>query len=840
VASISEILLVFRGESGPALAAIEKIRLGLGSLNESAAATHSKLGQIGAMAAVAIGTGVVAAMGESIKKATEFQKELTMIHTQAGQAGMDLNQIGNDLLKMAPEVGVSATDLATQFYHFASANIQLHGSLTQTQVDLDATRAAAQLAKMGNASYEDSAQAIVGVLSAMPEYAGRASEAAAGLNAIVGTGDMRMQQLTAAMATGLLPAAHTAKLGLVDVGAALATLTDNVTPADEAATRLRMTIALLQHQSGPATDALATIGITAGQLGEDMVKPDGLLVAVGDLREHLAKTFGPQAIGETNDYLKVLREKGPEAADAYAKSVHGAAEVISVAFGGGRTSAAIQTLLGEFDKFSSKYPDQKKLAKDFSKNWEETKTTFSFQMDSMRAGLDSVAIKVGQVLLPAAGEFLGWLKGNLLPQLDKFADWFKKDGIRDLRAFGDFLNVTVVPAIKAIGHAVMFVVDHWDVFKWVLLGIIGPLLAAKTAMAIGGVAKGIVKDIGLIVDAYAGIGRAAIDAGKKIADMAETGALKFMYLKDSAAKAWVGVSNAVSSGMEAAANGIAKVGRGIGTAVEMASRWTAAAVETAAEWGKAAATTVANFVKMAASATLNAAKVAASWVAEKVTFLAGQAVKLASWLVTNAIMLATAIATGVGAAIAFLLPLAPFILIGAAVIALVALIVLNFGRIRDFLGRVWDGIKGDAAAVWTFIWEGIIKPVVNFIVGAINSLLDGVNAFLGLGESVLSNIPGLGGLKGKIIPHVPTLHAGGTVPGAWGQEVLIKALAGERVLSLGETAGGGGGGVGTVNVYHPTANVDVVSAIDRELWLRRMRQRGVGVPAGWPTTMAAG
>src|SRR6185312_1996816 len=137
-----------------------------------------------------------------------------------------------------------------------------------------------------------------------------AADAMAFMNRIVGIGDMRMEKLAQSISTGVLPAFKSAGLGMTDYGAALATLTDNVTPADEAATRLRMTVSLMAAPSGPAIKALHSIGIGSTQLANDLRKPDGLLVAVDDLKSH-------------------LHASGKTAAEQN--------QVIQKAFGGGRT-----------------------------------------------------------------------------------------------------------------------------------------------------------------------------------------------------------------------------------------------------------------------------------------------------------------------------------------------------------------------------------------------------------------------------------------------------------------------------------------------------------------------
>lgn len=83
----------------------------------------------------------------------------------------------------------------------------------------------------------------------------------------------------------------------------------------------------------------------------------------------------------------------------------------------------------------------------------------------------------------------------------------------------------------------------------------------------------------------------------------------------------------------------------------------------------------------------------------------------------------------------------PFILLIAAVIAIAALIILNWDRIRDFLLSVWATIKrglDTLAGFFRSIWEGIlstVRGVINSIVGVFNSLWSGIQR---IGASISS------------------------------------------------------------------------------------------------------
>lgn len=365
-----------------------------------------------------VGAGAV-----SLKMAADFQSATERLRTQANMTQQQVEQVRKGLLEMASSVGVAPTELANGFYHVASAATNFPPVLRNVNSELEIFRSAVELSRVGNARLEDSTQAVIGVMAAYGAEGMTAAKAAGELNAIVGSGDMKMQQLTKAMATGILPAAKTFGLSLTDVGAALATLTDNVTPADEAATRLRMSFSLLAAPSGVAQKALASIGINAMQLGYDMRKPDGLLVALTDLRSHLGHIDTSQIKGgietvkkdmsdfgfTTEQVNKIVKTLGPDATEQ--------AFLISKAFGGGRTSASIMTLLTEFDSFKDKYQVIRDGTKNFGADWEATRETFTQQVERIKAGLHSIAIEIGNVLMPVAQRVAGYIADTLIPKM---------------------------------------------------------------------------------------------------------------------------------------------------------------------------------------------------------------------------------------------------------------------------------------------------------------------------------------------------------------------------------------------------------------------------------------
>jgi len=388
----------------------------------------------------------VAAIGyESVKTAMSFQQSMTMIRTQAHDTTDNIKDMGNELIALAPKVGIGPNELAQSLYHVASAGI--FGKQA-----LDAVRQAAMGTQIGAGNLESTTQAMIAVMSSGIGVMGGMGNAMASLNAIVGTGDMRMSQLTAAMGTGILPAAKSAGLTLTDVGAALATLTDNATPANEAATRLKTTFSMMAGPSQQAQKALRLIGMTGTQMADDMRKPNGLLVALQDLKDHLNKPItGNQFTGSVKGTTTSLENLGLSAiksGDLIGKMGIGGAQaviqltkfgltvqqaialvgklgpnaaqqgiILSKAFGGGRTSASILTLLGEMDKLKAKYPAITQGAKEFGSDWEQTTKTAVFQGKSVKASIEAMGTALGTALLPMVQKLLGYILQILGPMV---------------------------------------------------------------------------------------------------------------------------------------------------------------------------------------------------------------------------------------------------------------------------------------------------------------------------------------------------------------------------------------------------------------------------------------
>jgi hypothetical protein len=137
--------------------------------------------------------------------------------------------------------------------------------------------------------------------------------------------------------------------------------------------------------------------------------------------------------------------------------------------------------------------------------------------------------------------------------------------------------------------------------------------------------------------------------------------------------------------------------------------------------------------------------------------------------------------------------------------------------ITDFIGgiftgnweRVWNGVKNIFKGIWDgFI--GIVKAPLNWIIGAINGFIDGLNKI-----QIPDWVPAVGG-KGLNIPKIPQLNVGTNyVP----DDTLAMIHKGEAVVPKKFNPYANGikpQTIGSMNAISPTINVQVYNDIKQD------------------------
>lgn len=297
--------------------------------------------------------------------AMNFDASMTRIQTQTGASAHEVAYLRGQVLELAKSLPQGPQELAEGLYHIESIGIR--GARA-----LQVLRIAAEGAAVGGANLEATASALGGAWLTNIRGAGNLRHVMALLNATVGAGNMRMEDLVHSLGVGVLPSAKLAGLGIEDVTSALAVLTDENMQGSSAMAQFSTALHFLYAPTRKAREALASIGLEAESLALDMHKPRGLLVALTDLHDHLRRLSAVQQ-------ERVLGEILP----------------------GGR-GRVLLILLNQLERLDMKYRQIARTTQAFPADVARTKRTPQYRFRVAVSRLQVAGINLGAAILPAA------------------------------------------------------------------------------------------------------------------------------------------------------------------------------------------------------------------------------------------------------------------------------------------------------------------------------------------------------------------------------------------------------------------------------------------------------
>lgn len=368
----------------------------------ASASTSKTLKELGTSFAL-IGGALDLADFAMLKVAGTFQANMTRLQTEAGLTDQSIQQfagsmqnLGDKVLAIGTATGTAGTDISNALYEPISAGLSLSDAL-------DTVKFSAEEAKISGASLEDTTTGLTAIMKNFGSTIASPEQGMADLNAIVGQGMMRFQDFDSAI-KNWAPTAATFGVSLNSAGAALAYMTDRGESAQSAGTKLAQVMAMMVGQTTQAgklmgalglsesdvatsneamAGAMATAHVTTSQLAEDLRSPDGLAVALNDLKSHL------QGAGLSAD-----------AADS----------VLVRAFGGGRQFKGLAELIQNTDQLQQKFDiiSTDSNVTHFEDQWQKVTENFSQQWDTMIASVKNFGIAIGNNLLPAGAAIMGF------------------------------------------------------------------------------------------------------------------------------------------------------------------------------------------------------------------------------------------------------------------------------------------------------------------------------------------------------------------------------------------------------------------------------------------------
>ncbi|WP_432019919.1 phage tail tape measure protein [Streptomyces sp. 1222.5] len=361
--NVVEILVTAKDLASPTMA---RVNAQVNGASKGMAAFHKT--------AMIAGGGLAVIGYESVKMAAKFDASMALLHTQAGVAKDQMAGLKKGVLSLAGKVGQDPDSLAESLFHVES-NFESMGISSKKALSLVET--AAKGATVGHADLVDVTNALTAAVASNIPGVQNLDQAMGVLNATVGVGDMKMQDLANAFGSGMVATVKGFGLNITDVGAALAVFGDNNIRGALAGNQLRMSVMALAKPVSTSKAALETLGLQQDTLAKDMQK-GGLKLALEDLIDRMHKA------GISS------KEQGQIITDAF----------------GRKAGAGLNVLVSQMDRLESKYPALEEGAHKFGGAWADTQKTFAFQMKALQGSFDALMISVGTKLIPPLQSFV--------------------------------------------------------------------------------------------------------------------------------------------------------------------------------------------------------------------------------------------------------------------------------------------------------------------------------------------------------------------------------------------------------------------------------------------------
>jgi len=467
---------------------------------ESSAAGSSKaLGLVGSLGKLAIGTTAVSGIlgGDALHQAGNYQQSLTKLATTAGESTSNLKLVGDGMLNMAGQVGVSAQDLSKAMYVVESSGI--HGADS-----LVVLKAAAQGAKQENA---DLGHVTDAVTTALHDYNLPASDAAkvtSQLVTAVSHGKTTFDELTGAMHS-VTPVAAAAGISLAEASGTLASMTASGMSADQAAQNLGATIKGLSAPTQPVIKEMAALGLNSVELSKNLGQK-GVAGTLQEVSEAIMQHMGPagttlmstmnQSKLAGADADKMYQSMPPALKKVADELKSGAITTREFATGTGRLDAALQ---GQGKSWLMQYKNATGFSQALKSGGNDTQTymealkratgttdgmAVALQVTGEHAGATNEAIRDIAAAAPeAGGNIKGWseVQGNFNQRLSEVVagikSWVIELGQKLLPTATSFIDVLITGAHWISEHKTLM-----GMLASVIGGAVGAIIAISGAM----------------------------------------------------------------------------------------------------------------------------------------------------------------------------------------------------------------------------------------------------------------------------------------------------------------------------------------------------------------------
>lgn len=460
----------------------------------------------------------LAAVGAvAIKTSMDFHRSMGLVSQQAGASAGEVKKLEGRVLDLAKSSQFGPKELADALFHVESVGFR--GAKA-----MEVLKSASDLATVGNSDLESTTYALVSAQKSGIKGTETLTKTIGTMNAIIGNGDMRMDQFTASLSSGLLVTGQQLGITLKDVGAALDVMTEKGIPAQAAATALNMGLKRMASLTPQGATALKSIGIDAHDLSKTM-RTEGLLPAMKMLSEHL-HTVGKDA----------------------------RTDILTAAFGA-KSSKAILALVNDTGELDKKMRAITKGQGNFNEKLAEANKLAKVRIKKAWSDIQVSLVKLGDVLIPIVLPALV----RLAHHVETIATWFSKlpKPVKQVTVEFGLLLIVAGPLLSMFGSMAIGMATLSGTFPALIAGTEGAGLAmvglaagplAAVIIAVGALAFGMNK-LGTHMKIPQGIAQAWTDSFNKLVP-------KFKDMS-AAQRNWTiaGIQNAVAQGKMAKSTG---------------------------------------------------------------------------------------------------------------------------------------------------------------------------------------------------------------------------------------------------------------------------------------------
>ena len=400
------------------LAFEKKTNASLTRINAKLATTGAAMKKVGKAMTMYLTLPMALVGGAAVKMSMDFESSMSKIVGLVGIAREQVDQWGQDILKMAPQLGKAPKELADALFFITSAGIRGAEAM-------DVLKMSAKASVSGLGETKVVADLVTSAMNAYGKETLNAQLATDVLTAAVREGKAEATALASSMGM-VLPIASNMGVQFHEVGAAVAAMTRTGTSAATASMQLRQILASMLKPTQQAEEALWNMNTSSAALRKT-IKQDGLLAALMQIRK-LTAQYGETVMSDVFPNIRALSgaldimgtnlkdnqaifASLEQAAGSGAKAFAAAAETFE--FKWNQATASVKTGLTVFGKTIAE--ELIPILVGFTERIKNLISWFKGLDDTQR----QMIVRVGALVMVLGPlmRILGFLVGNILPTL---------------------------------------------------------------------------------------------------------------------------------------------------------------------------------------------------------------------------------------------------------------------------------------------------------------------------------------------------------------------------------------------------------------------------------------